>query len=491
MMNEDDENNADNSKVVSTTVKKAALKPPLGAPTAKNDSANVIAHEVRNGIHNINANTLELESCIAQLQSQFGDHVDLQPLLKQMRACLEATALASDGILAVVNNQLDYAKLTAEKMALNPRAINLKKLLIDLIKVFQARAQQKEIGLHLTLPPTDLWIKSDSAMLNGIFSNFLSNALKFTHHGAITLHVAADTVADDLVSTTISISDTGIGMSPAAQQQLFQAFKQVHHNAAGTYGGTGLGLVIAKKFIELLNGQVSTQSVPGEGTTFTLNFTFAIPTLQEQLALSMPHPLTPAPVAERAPLRILVVDDDPVSLKCTEKLMAGMGHVIETSASGLQAIEKYQNDPIYDVILMDMNLEDVNGLEATKAIRVFESKRRVTPCSIVIVSGDVIEFNQEYAMTTSTNAYLIKPVSSKQLQACLASLSQEVIASAGDIAIAAPAPVTSVARPLSASNGGLVQRLKEMVSSASQDEFARASNETFEKAENFIGDCSL
>jgi CheY-like chemotaxis protein len=276
-----------------------------------------------------------------------------------------------------------------------------------------------------------------------IILNIVGNALKFTDSGGVSIRVTSRIEAPDRVHLRIEVSDTGIGMSSVACAGLFKEFSQVGGPAANRQGGTGLGLVISQRLAQSMNGRIEVESEPGKGSLFrTSLFLRPDPTPALSAADLAPIPAAPG-IAEFAlarfgrPLRVLLAEDNRTNQFVAVAMLKRMGCQVDVAANGIEATEEVRRHD-YDVVLMDVMMPDMNGIEATRAIRVSDSRNRLVP--IVAVTANAFSQDRRDCLDAGMNGFLAKPMTKQGLvEAILAVLTADDGLPAGELAEAGEA----------------------------------------------------
>jgi two-component system sensor histidine kinase/response regulator len=313
--------------------------------------------------------------------------------------------VAGVSLLELINSILDFSKIEAGKLDLAVSNFALDEVLEKLVTLVAQRVQEKGLELLFDVAPDmPLTLLGDSLRLGEILTNLLSNAVKFTEQGEVRLAVKTQQRTDDRVRLRFSVSDTGIGMSPEQAQRLFQPFSQADSSTSRRYGGTGLGLVISKALVEMMNGSIQVDSRPGEGSTFSFDV---------ELGIGVAHKAAPQRLTD---LKVLVVDDNAQARQILKGLLHLLGAVVEQAASGREAIEEIaraERERQFDIVLMDWRMPGLNGIEAAKHIKA--DKDIKTPPEIVIVTAFAREEVYAEAERAGLSHILIKPVTSSTL----------------------------------------------------------------------------
>ncbi len=315
------------------------------ASRAKAEFLSVMSHEIRTPLNGVvgMANIL----------------LDENPRPDQLES-LEVLRHASNHLLGLINDILDFSKIEAGKVQLEHISFNLPHLTHSVSRTFEPLASEKGIYLRTQIEPSlGFSFKGDPIRLGQILTNLVSNAVKFTHNGGVLLSVRSDTGQ----RIRFSVSDTGIGIDPDFQRQIFEEFTQASSETTRQYGGTGLGLTISRKLVEMMGGQLALRSTPGEGSEFF----FSIPLEMANGLLEMPDDAGHTN-ATLPGLRILVVEDNQVNQKILGRFMKKWGIEMEVVEDGMQAVDAVERND-YHLILMDIHMPVMDGIEATRRIR--------------------------------------------------------------------------------------------------------------------------
>jgi signal transduction histidine kinase/ligand-binding sensor domain-containing protein/ActR/RegA family two-component response regulator len=305
-------------------------------------------------------------------------------------------------LLRVINDILDFSKIEAGKMELVTESFELRQCLRNALQVF--RWQARNNGLDLLQHVDDgvpARLTGDPGRLRQILLNLIGNAIKFTERGSIAVSVSLQAEDADQVTLRFSVRDTGMGIPAAKQAMIFEAFAQVDGSARRVQGGTGLGLAICSKLVHLMNGRIWVESAPGEGSVFHFTATFG-PATAEPAAL----PDFDAKSSALRPLRILVADDNAVNRLLMQRMLQKKGHQVVMVASGTEAVDIATTET-FDLILMDLQMPGMDGLEATEQIRAWEGPRRVP---IVAMTAHAMNVHRDHCLRAGMDDFLPKPV---------------------------------------------------------------------------------
>ena len=332
---------------------------------------------------------------------------------------LEKVMQSSEHLLRVINDVLDISKIEAERMTLEHVRLTLDQVLENLTSLVGEEARAKGLGLAFRMPP-DLGrrpLLGDPLRLGQVLLNLVGNAIKFTARGDIAL--SAEMLEDDGDSVLLrwAVTDSGIGISAEDQARLFTAFEQADNSTTRGYGGTGLGLAISKRLVRMMGGDIGVDSAPGRGSTFwfTVRLDHA-----DRAPETLPGAAAPAsPEAELkaryAGVRVLLAEDEPVNQAVTLELLADAGLAVDLAEDGVQAVEMAGRGR-YDLLLLDVQMPRLNGMEAARAIRALPGYA-ATP--ILAMTANAFEDDRRACLAAGMNEHIGKPVKPERLYATL------------------------------------------------------------------------
>lgn len=328
------------------------------ANRAKSTFLAVMSHEIRTPMNAV-IGLLELA-----LEDSRHGHIDSQ--------ALETAHGSATGLLDLIGDILDVSRIEAGHMTLQPMATELIGLVRGTLRVFEGNARTKGIHLRAALPAEHCWVTADPLRLKQVLSNLLSNAIKFTEEGRIDVSLDVAVCGEQLMSVTLQVKDTGVGISSADQARLFSAFAQMDGRQARQ--GAGLGLVICRDLCELMGGTLTLRSLEGLGTQVDVHLD--LPTAAAPKAQSFSPA---APPAKSASLRVLVVDDYPANLLLLDKQLRTLGHKVVLAEQGQDALALWRKHP-FDVLITDCNMPIMDGHELTRRIRALECDQGLPAC---------------------------------------------------------------------------------------------------------------
>ncbi len=354
---------------------------------------------------------------------------------EEQRDCAETIRSSGEALLTIINDILDFSKIEAGKLQFETLDFLLTNVVEDTIELLAERAHQKKIEfaslIHSDVPTA---LRGDPGRLRQVLTNLIGNAIKFTERGEVIVRVSKESETKDDVIVRFMVSDTGIGISEAAQEHLFQAFTQADGSTTRKYGGTGLGLAISKQLVELMGGQMGVTSTPGQGSTFW--FTAALVKQLEGAAVSQPE------LVNLENLRVLVVDDNATNRKILSHQLNSWGMIHQEADSGFNALESLRAAAAegvpYDLAVLDLMMPEMDGFELARTIK---SDPSIAGMHLVMLTSFGERGHGAMAREAGVAAYLTKPVRQSNLFDCLASvISAGTITSERNVPAAKPNP---------------------------------------------------
>jgi len=337
-------------------------------------------------------------------------------LTAEQRDYLNTAKESAESLLAVLNDVLDLSKIEAGRLVLDPIEFPFRETLQRVMKAVALTARQKglELGCQVD-PPVPEYLVGDPIRLRQIVLNLLGNAIKFTAQGEVAVHVGLQEIDAECVHLHIEVHDTGVGIPKEKQRAIFEPFTQGDNSTSRRYGGTGLGLTICSQLVQLMGGKIWLESEPGRGSSFhfTAVFEKASTTARQQPGAAAESSFEP-PVGERKALRILVVEDNPVNQKVIAGVLGKHGLCPTLSSNGWDAIKQVEEHD-FDLVLMDVHLPDLDGMEATKLIRELEKRHGRAPLPIVALTAMAMKEDRERCLAAGMDGYVSKPLNVVEL----------------------------------------------------------------------------
>ena len=358
------------------------------ASQAKGDFLAMMSHEIRTPMNGVLG--------IAQLLSD-------TPLTEEQAGLLRIIRSSGETLLAILNDILDYSKIEAGKLVLERADFGLPTLLEEIAALFRFRMTTTGPSFEcVAAPDVPARLRGDSVRLRQILFNLVGNAFKFTEHGSIRVHVSC--VPGSSTRLRFAVHDTGIGIPVARQAGVFEAFEQADASTNRRFGGTGLGLSICRQLVTLMEGEIGLNSVVGEGSEFWFTADFAVPQQAASPVSAAAKTGTPTQVLLPSH-RVLLVEDHPVNRMVMRGMLKRLGgSEPELAENGVEALEKAAAG-VFDVVLMDTQMPEMDGLEATRVLR-----GRGIQWPIIGVSAGAMDEERQAALGAGMNDYVLKPV---------------------------------------------------------------------------------
>ena len=368
------------------------------------------------------------------------------PLGDEQRRIVEVLDGSARSLLTVLNDLLDYSKIEAGKLRLESIDFRPDAVLGEVQSLLAPAASERgdTIAVHWPDGPVPA-LRGDPTRLRQVLVNLVGNAIKFTERGSITVTGHTRALPDGRVELELSVADTGVGIAPEVLPTLFRPFQQADTSTTRRFGGTGLGLAICRHLVEAMGGTIGADSRPGHGSTF--RFTVRLERAGAEPATAGAAPAADAPKARG--LRILVAEDNPTNRLLVGTRLGRVPHRVDLVENGAQAVEAVRTGD-YDLVLMDMQMPELDGVGATRAIRALPGARGRTP--IVALSADALPESRERYMSCGLDDYLTKPIDWPALERVLLRFVPQ--ASAPGAAIGTPAGSGGAAGAATGSVGG-------------------------------------
>jgi CheY-like chemotaxis protein len=367
------------------------------AAQAKGEFLANMSHEIRTPLYGI----LGLSSLLEE--ESLPDH--LRPLMGLIRTSGEV-------LRRVLDDVLDFSKIDSGKLELEEKPFDLRACLEWSFELFRKAAADKNLEYSLRLDDRlPARVSGDATRLRQVAANLMSNAVKFTHRGSVEMDAQLAEMAphNGRYLIRISVRDTGIGIPEDRIDRLFQSFSQVDASTNRRYGGTGLGLAISKRLVEMMGGEIRIESRVGEGTTFEFTFSAGIAAGAEPAAEA-------ASSEDPKGLKILVAEDNKVNQIVTVRMLQKMGYQVDLACDGTSAISRVEANS-YDIVLMDVHMPGVDGLEAARRIRRMPTAQSSVP--IVALTASATDEDRSQCLAAGMNDYLSKPIEIQALRRAL------------------------------------------------------------------------
>ena len=368
------------------------------ANMAKSEFLSNMSHEIRTPMNGIIG--------MAQL-------LEYTTLDEEQQEYLDAINSSLQNLLRLINDILDLSKIEAGKIELEEQEFSLRSAVTDVVNTQASVAYRKNLSIRIDIPsdvPDSLM--GDQLRLKQIILNFLSNAIKFTESGGITVAAAVTGQVDNIATLRIGVTDSGIGISPEAIGKIFDPFSQADSSTTRHYGGTGLGLSICRQLAELMGGSIGVESAEGVGCTFSVQIPFIVTAVL---------PASPgrrqgddSPLAWDGPhLRVLIADDEELNLRIATRILDRTGATVVTARNGREAVNAWENGR-FDLILMDIKMPVLDGIGAIDTIR---RKERETGrhTTVIALTANALREEKEHILQQGFDGYVSKPVEIKVL----------------------------------------------------------------------------
>lgn len=338
-------------------------------------------------------------------------------LTPNQKDCIETIRNSGEALLAIINDILDLSKIEGGKIELEQQPFGLQGCIEDSFNIISPNALKKGLIIKYTIDDyTPEAIIGDQTRLRQILVNLLSNAVKFTEQGEITVSVKSDVVEGSKYEIHFKVKDSGIGIPKNKMNRLFQSFSQVDASTTRRYGGTGLGLTISKSLVEMMEGKIWAESDIGKGSTFhfTIKARHSLACLSEINEAKTSSSALLKEICLDPSLRILLAEDNIINQKVTQRMLNKIGCEADIVANGLEVLQALERQH-YDIVLMDMMMPEMDGIETTKVIR----QRLTAGPKIIAITASAFKSDQEMCMAAGMDGYISKPVRIEELKAVL------------------------------------------------------------------------
>jgi len=339
------------------------------------------------------------------------------PLDPQQQQYARTAQHSVGALLTIMSDLLEFSKLEADRLSIEPAGFDLKQAVEDVVRILAAKAREKGIELAVHYPAgIARKLVGDARRIRQVLLNLVENAVKFTDSGRVDIRVSGEQLSLDRIRMKIQVEDTGIGIPAKALDRVFEKFTQVDASTSRRHGGTGLGLAIAKQLVELMGGQIHATSRVGSGSTFWFELTLPLKPPKAQAGEPVPRQ-SASPAKETAARRVLVVEDDPVNQEVAATILRRLGCRVDAADGGPQAIDMAKKNP-YDLIFMDCQMPQMDGLQATTEIRRQESANNHRAW-IVAMTAHTLAEDRQRCFESGMDDYLAKPATLEDFEAAL------------------------------------------------------------------------
>jgi PAS domain S-box-containing protein len=357
-----------------------------------------ISHEIRTPINGI--------AGMASLLSQ-------NPSPEERETYLNAIKHSAENLKVIINDILDLAAIESGKLKFEKIPFNIQDLLPSLITTFTYQAKEKRLELKYSISEKlNRILLGDPVRLNQILINLISNAVKFTHHGHISVSCDVDRIQKDTCWVRIEVNDSGVGIPQEKLTTIFESFSQADASVTRKYGGSGLGLTIVKQLVELQNGKITVRSEEQKGSTFIALLPYSIGKAKAFTQTTNRSNVT-VKTGLIKQLNVLLVEDNDINQLYAKSILKNWHCHTDVAENGLVAIEKVKNNT-YDIVLMDVQMPVMDGYEATRAIRLMDPPMKDVP--IIALTANATKKDVELCLAVGMNDYLPKPFTPEDLQ---------------------------------------------------------------------------
>jgi len=361
----------------------------------------------------INTKTQFLATMGHELRTPLNGIIGIVNLLKQENSATRQAEYISilqnsaDHMLQQVNDILDFNKIEAGKLELHPVAINLNSFLLNVCLPFKVLSANSNVAVLAEIDrQLDTLVLADDMRLTQVLNNIFANALKFTGNGYVKLKAGCQKKDDKQITVAFAIEDTGIGIDKADQEKIFEGFWQVYHEGTRELTGTGLGLTICNRILQLMGAKLSLESEKGRGSRFSFSLTFNI-----AHAAPVQVSIQPAGHSDLKSIKVLLAEDNKINMMVAKKALTSFGATVDAAYDGVEALARLEDFPHYDIVLLDLEMPVMNGYEA-----IFEIKKRYPLVPVIAFTASLVDQKMLADLLASGfNDCILKPFNPQQL----------------------------------------------------------------------------